>query len=669
MSQVSMQFSTEDRDVQRALRNMVKETVKLREQNQELRRVNRQVSGEAKAQLREQQQLGERARKVLESMKTPAQRYREEIKDLQAQLKGGHLTQQQYNQAVEQAAAKHRKLKAELDGTAQAQRDLASAAERAMREAETPLDTYNRRVGELRQLLKAGVIDQKVFNANLEKQKQILQSAGKESSKAVLNVKKFVGAAVGIGSVAAGIRVASNALREEFNQYVRRLERAQTARMGAAEAIRSTKDNFMPDETLGRDQLEQTILDLSEETRTKVPIVAAALSDALSANSLTNDVAVNAVRNALKVKPGNLEAAATLSARALDIAAATGNTDIKGIIGFLQELQNTARTTSLGQLGKAGISAIASLARSGDSAEQAAELFATVSQLTTDDKGNTSSTGLKKFAVDLANFDIETKAERFERRSKELEDQLDRGIITESSYNRQLAREELRIHNNEGIAQGPADAYRAATSTTERIRVLQENENLRNEFLGSTSFDSNTEAALKAILAGDAVAMNELGRARQRISGIAAGRAVYDRQLGYLESGFLQESLTARQQLEVRSENLLLRDTGRGRLADIRSIVQEALEQTNQSGLDSITDLSRMWAFDGAVAFGTDPAQAAQRILRKAEDSTAGLEIQLLRDAVEQIKELVQLQKDNDRRKEAAASAAAAAVRHEEGAP
>jgi hypothetical protein len=454
----------------------------------------------------------------------------------------------------------------------------------------------------------------------------------------------FVGSATGLGSISAALATAAAALKSEYDAYIERLARINRTNVSVGEAMRNMQINFAGDDTISREQLAGVALDISKDTGSDMQVVAAALSDAFSAKGdATNATAAEAVRQSLRLMPNQADAAATMSARALDISKLTGETDMSAILGTLVNLQQSARVTNLDQLGRTSVPAMGAMVASGDTLEQAAELFATLTQLTADARGDTSATGQINLVKQLQEF------------VPSLEGSDKRGDFAVSA---------------EAIAK-----FEAAASTTERIAVMQENADLRRQFVGGASFEAKNYAAMMDLLSGGATSRGLLGQAQQNVVPLSEAGAIFEAKVRELDDASFAASPAAERRRNVLDQTRDLTDPDGARTARIRADLDAALQAVDLPGVDALARRFQMQNFDaGSAVFGRDPAdKAARQIADILQDPLTGSAKSLTAVDAERLiatmTDLVSEIRDEGQRREAGARAAAARIAHEERRP
>lgn len=451
------------------------------------------------------------------------------------------------------------------------------------------------------------------------------QRAGKQTGgsfgEARKEMERFATGIVGIGAVIGGIATATAAIKREYDELLKRQRLAATTTQNASQAVRAARINFTPDATLKDADLERTVKELATDTRSPVGVVGAALSTAFSAKgSLDNAVAVEAVRQSLRVTPGDPGAASTTAGRILDIAKISDTKDPRAIAGFLLNVQGASRVTSLDKVGATAIPAITSLAARGDTPEQAAELFAAFTQGLADEEGRTSATSLKTLGTRLGDF-----------------------VPTERGKDKR---------GRFAVPQSQIAAFEAARSTSQRIGVLQKSPELRRSFLGQTSFEAGAQAFIEQLVSGDPQAQNELNKARASIQAITPDQAKrFEKKVGSLEGGAFQPVQTTTEASDTNIENYELGSVDDARAGTTREVFRKTLETLDLEGFDYPSRKVKLSGFDAAVAAGRDPESVAIGVLETLLKPSGGLassqhgdapraeEQQLLRDQISILRE------------------------------
>lgn len=420
---------------------------------------------------------------------------------------------------------------------------------------------------------------------------------------------KSLAAAIG---VSGAISSAIGAIRAEFQKTIELAENSRKAQAGFADSARNLLVNFSADKSLDVAGLQERIGEISKNTGTGRNEIAAALSTAFSAKGdLDNRVAANAVEEAFRLLPGDVQAVQQLSGRALDISKASGDTDVKGILGQLVQAQGAARVTNIGQLGSTAIPAALSVIAAGGTSEEGLELFSALSNIAGDERGDQTSTAVIALVEQLKNFTPGKKGKD----------------VTGKAVT---------------IPQDQRDALAAATSTDERIAVLQQSAELREAFLGASSFEKKLQTPITRVLSGDANAA--LAAARASITGVRGGAAAqaFDQKVGLLDAGPFQRVAGAGRGFAAAEEEFLL---GQGQTGAVRDILAKALGKADLAGPDVLAESVALADFDARVKFGGDPTGRAIGTLEGAINDTrefggAKGQEKLLQAAIDEIKGL-----------------------------
>lgn len=447
------------------------------------------------------------------------------------------------------------------------------------------------------------------------------RQAGRETESAfqaaVRQTFLLTGALTGVGGVVSGILQAVQTLRREHEELVNRQKAAEFRTLTGAEAVRRARVAFIPDATLADQDLESTLQGIGQRTRSQIQTVAAATTSAFSAKGdLSNQVALQAVEQALRLLPEDLETATTLSGRALDIAKLTGSRDIAANIGFIQNVQQAARVTSLEKVGATSVRAINAVVQAGGTAEQGAELFAAATQLTGDEEGRLTSTGVARLAEQLSKFVPQ-------RVAREKDPDFGR-------FRAKDARGEFLIPDQQ------VAAFDAAADPLARLQVLNRSAELQRAFLAQASFDASVAPTMRALIQGTPEALDQLRQAQQTIRPIAGNeagqRALFEEKVQQLERGRFQPVLTARQRQQVALEQFEL-DPQAAAAQTARESLQTVFRKINFAGIDFIPEKSQSFVFEQAVSRGKDPVQAALDVLRFIVEDRRGQFFGLTRDA------------------------------------
>lgn len=431
----------------------------------------------------------------------------------------------------------------------------------------------------------------------LEKMRQVSQKTSRTTKDGFDQVSSSIGGIpgkiAGMVSAFASVRSAVRLIGEEWDAVKRKQEAARLATLEPAQAVREARIAFVPDQTLPDSKLDDLISSVAKETRAPVKNVAIALQTAFSAKgSLSNQVAVDAVRQALRLDPANPEQAATLAGRFLDVAKFSGSKDIQANAGFIQNVQSASRVTTSEKVGANLVPAIGGGVNFGDTPEQSAELLAAITQLMGDEEGRLSANAFLKLGGQLKDF-VPQRAKTGKLK----------GLLTGKDPFGEFA-----------IPDSQFDEFRKATSTKERLLAIQKAPELQRAFIGSSSFEEKSKQQALSLVRGDEKAMDELRKAEETINPIGPNqRTLFRKKIKQLDEGKLQQTLTSQQELEANKESRLLSDTVGQRISTARKTIEETLGLIDRPGIDKPLNSALLFTFDAAM-------RQRQEAMQKGED-------------------------------------------------
>lgn len=596
------------REFQREQREILNLVAGLGEMGQASRRANDEIGQSTRAAQAEFRRLERAAAQVFEKNQTPVERYNQELKQLRVLLRMGKIDEETLNretqrqsQLMKEAGAAASGLGRELEQSLKSARTefakLQKTSEEAFEKTRTPLERYNQKMKELRVAHRMGKIDQETFNRETERQNKLLKETEGAADKAKNGINgaaagfgQFAAQITGVGSAMGGIMLAARTVKAEYDELLRRQAEARGTAMDAAAAAHVAREAFSADATMGDKDIEPALEKLAKETRTKVGILGPALQTAFSARgSLSNADALEAVRQAARLTPNNQMAITTTAGRAMDIAKITGSNDMQANIGFLQNVQQSSRVTDLQKVGQTAVPAIQTMVSTGDTAEHAAELFATLTSLMADEQGDVSKTAAIGLAQQLNEFVAKRAAKD------------DRGKFN--------------------VPQDQIKAFDAAKGTTERLAVMQQSPELRRAFLAKASFEKQAATPIDLLLRGDERAMGEFKAAQANIQPLdQQQRALFEKKVGELESGKFQPIQTAEERSKANLEQHDLASEAEQRAGSARAILEETLQKLDLPGLDFLKRSILRGNFESRqFGEGLPPELAAAMTLRQIE--------------------------------------------------
>jgi hypothetical protein len=369
------------------------------------------------------------------------------------------------------------------------------------------------------------------------------------------------------GVAGAGATVALAALGsmlKDMKALIDRQENARVATLPLAELTRDVRINFVPDESLANKDIEKRIALMAKRTRSTQQVCAAVMAQALSAKGgLSNEEAFSTGEAALRLKPNDSVTASAMSSRTMDISqiqkAYGQNADPGAVLGFFLEVQAAARQSSIEKTGQTAVPAISNAMLRGDTAEQAAERFAAMTQLGKDAEGNLTKTA-----------DIN------------LQDQMNEFRLAKDGY-KQIFKEMPGLEQSEDFAR-----LRAAQSPTEQIKVVQSSPQLQEGFLRHESFRAGQSGVAEQIILNTPEWQAQLGASQRTIKPITDdSKKLYEQKIQELDAGEHQPVLTASQ--EVSSAIEAKQTSGpNARAGGVRKNLKDVLEQ-----LDSNSEIGK----------------------------------------------------------------------------
>lgn len=415
MSDITFSASMDEKDVQRALQNMVKENAKLRAeiglgvqeakaaaaQEREWQKLREKATKEATQQM---QQLNAAAQRIKDSVATPFEEAKKKSAELRDHLQAGRLTVDEYRAAYARVA---KELK-EATRDHQAETDAAKAHSQAVREATTIAEKYatkeERVAAELKRLTALkdkGVLSSKDYARAVEAENKKLNDNGDAADKSGGLIggltSKMAGFVGGLASASAVIAV----IKAEYDALIQRQGKSKDANISLAveqEALLGNLGDADPK------QLFESIRQTSLDTSIKEENVTAAVNEAMAARgdlALSDVLAgVNTAGKVRKFAPSEL---AGLSAAAIDTKKQTG-LDMDQSMGFLMQMLPQSRVKSLKGVAENFTPAVGGLMQQGADRETAAAILATISHGMGDVTGQQTKTSALSFGGQLREF-------------------------------------------------------------------------------------------------------------------------------------------------------------------------------------------------------------------------------------------------------------------------
>lgn len=360
------------------------------------------------------------------------------------------------------------------------------------------------------------------------------------------------------------------AVGREWEDTVKKQEAAYNAVMEPAEAIAGVKLNFVPDKTLSRKNLEGEVLKLAEEIHQPVAQVARSLAGVLSAKGdLTAMQGFELVRQAGRLKIMDPDFNSQIAESAGDIAKRERIEDPRILLGSLINMQAAARPKQLDKLGKNLLPGIIAMRNFGFTFEQAAELGATITQLSGDSEGEQTGTALPGFAQKLKDF-VPKRATKGKFRGQ---------------YVASDARGEFTIPDEQVAAFEKA----MAESPNDIFGIFQKSPELRRAFEKelSGSLRAKVRQPFISVLRGDKEAIKVFKNSQKIINplGSTLGK-MFEEQVAFQGSGEIQATSEAKHKMASNLEISQLKDVHAQRFEVARQALTKTLENIDRPGID-----------------------------------------------------------------------------------
>lgn len=370
---------------------------KLKGKNQQLERDLRAVGQASKQANADQKQLARDAKAAIEATLTPLERYRKQMEQLKTALREGLITQEQFNRA-------NREAHSDLTAAKDAADEYGRAAKKTFEETRTPLEKHNAQMARLRDLLAKGKLDQDTFNRAAKKQDELLKAAHPTLSAHVLEIGKAALGFAGVGSATAGIMLAAQAIKAEYEALLERQKQAAGEQEKHGDAFRKTLTSFTPDETVkSSEELDAEVQRIASTTGADIAAVDRVVGSALSSKGpLTNKQALGGVEEAFRLLPKDEVAAEAMSGVTLELAQQTDVKDPKALSGFVTQAKAATKIANDQSFGAAFSKGMIATMLRGDTPEQAAEIFATLGNTMGDREGARTGTAQTQLAEQLA---------------------------------------------------------------------------------------------------------------------------------------------------------------------------------------------------------------------------------------------------------------------------
>jgi hypothetical protein len=433
--------------------------------------------------------------------------------------------------------------------TAQAERERARDAKKLTEESLTPLEKYNKKQKELKEHLDKGRISQETFNRSMSRARDEMKGNSKGLSSMSGNL---AGYAKGLIGATALLRL----FNAELETAERLRQKSRDSSITAEEGLQRARANFVADDTVGKDELDDEVRKSAKRSGVPVAEFATATADALSAKGdRTNRFALSATEAAFAASPNKeVSQAQQLAQSAGDFAKLGGSQQAESIVGFLTQGQQSARITNVAQLGQTAFPSVSASVQNGASIEQGMEQFIALNNLIGDSQGRVSSTASIALTEQLQAFETTTGEGKNKKTSKPLE----------------------------------------GMSPTEQIQFLQQNPEVAQQFLEGASFEKKALAGVRSLVTGDERGLAAQGDAQNKIGSLevaadAKNIGAFNEYKDFVQGkGKLGGELKgAGRKVEQNINSNAAGNTERAVTAQVNELLLQTMENVNLPGLDS----------------------------------------------------------------------------------
>ena len=290
---------------------------------------------------------------------------------------------------------------AKLDATQRANErsanDYDRAAKKAIEEGLTPLERYQRRVGELKGLLDKNKLSQDQYNRSVRIAKDEFDKVTTSTGGWATKLMSLTPAGLGLLAIRAVIRQ----IYDEFNNLKEVQKAAADKQITLAGAQREAIANLSEDMSV--DQMNSRVKEISTRTGASQSSVMKATSAALSfKGASTADEAMDAVSVAAEQNPDNEQAQAETTKAILLLGQKNKGKSAKDLAGFLIAAKRASPTVTDQAFAQNIAPQIANAGSTGTSARQAAAVLATIGSSIGDDEGRITATTFVDLQKQLA---------------------------------------------------------------------------------------------------------------------------------------------------------------------------------------------------------------------------------------------------------------------------
>lgn len=378
-----------------------------------MKKVSRATNEAAK----EQRELERSAKRVLDSIATPQERFNQRLQELGRLYSANKLTVEQFRTALTKVRTEYDALTATVADNSKEQAELERAAKKVIDSIATPQDRYNQKVAELNRLYGAGKLTVEQFRTAMTKVRgeyELLNTtvdanAAKIQQSADAGIRAFgpqivsqVRGLIGALGITGGLAGALQLINKEYDAIKERQAASARESMTVADAEINALRNLGPTTAAERDEFLTAIQQMSRETGVSRKDLYLRAASALSAKgALPTETALQAVELSAQLVPEDAEEGEAVAGSMLDIMKLTGSKDPNAALGLLARVGEQSRIKSTGYLAKNVAPGLVTDILRGDKPEEAAALFSTISQAIVDTTGEKSRVIMSKLADQL----------------------------------------------------------------------------------------------------------------------------------------------------------------------------------------------------------------------------------------------------------------------------
>ena len=431
-------------------------------------------------------------------------------------------------------------------------------------------------IAELRKVDPAAAAEAAKLRKTLETPAQSAKESWSDFAKS--SITKIGGIAAAYVGVQEGVQLVNNYLEEQNALLDKSLQSQLTLAKAQQEAAKNlaafstVEQNEVLTAAVPKIALAAGVSDTSAITR--------ALGDSASAGG-TNEQVISAVQSAALLNRLTPDKIGTNASAAIDFAKSTGQSDARANLALLVSTGTQSRIEDPKALAESLAPAILNAVKTvpgqskEDATREAAAIFATLTQASTDKTGNASQTATLDLTSRLSTFFTDFEAEQRNARSElsKLLPKVEEGKATESEAFRA---EQL------GSFLSQAASVRDSGTLFGRLETLQQNEGIRDQFFSTEFGQIAFKGAFKQLADSSSDLSQQLQNAKEKIEVDASG---FERILNVTSS--LTPQLRIANFVEGQKASAEVTDafsTERAATKAVRDSVSQVLSRNRESG-------------------------------------------------------------------------------------